>query len=71
MAIQKPSFALKGPGKKSARYGANPVGEDNNTEMKTVDKILWAAATAVVLLAIVTAACLEANRRAEKAAHRT
>jgi hypothetical protein len=36
--------------------------------MKTVDKTLWAAATAVVLLAVVTAAGLEANRRAEKAA---
>src|SRR5882724_4348054 len=36
--------------------------------MKTIDKTLWAAATAVVLLAIVTAACLEANRRAEIAA---
>jgi hypothetical protein len=39
-----------------------------DTEMKSIDKTLWAAAIAVVILAVITAAGLEAKRRAERAA---
>jgi hypothetical protein len=39
-----------------------------DTEMKTIDKTVWSAAIAVVILAVITAAGLEAKRRAERAA---